>query len=424
MLKNRPYVTVALIWLVWAVIIFSFQAIADWRYQPNRPDRALDWTPDWTARNSQRGNIYLTEPFMNHQVSMDSEYYLSIAVNGYDDPDARTTNPIPGYGKIPLNYAFFPLYPYATRAVAVPLSVLGMNPVATATLAGTIVSLLGTLGAVIALYDLVKDSLGNDGGLRTIFYLLIFPTGFFLAQVYTEGLFLGLAFGCLALIRRKQLLWASVLAGLAVLTKGIGVALLAPLGLAWLEIAWAWWQGRSAVPAADESTPTLVKANLQKVIVNGLYLLIPVAAYLLWHFTLGDKAFQVEHAWFGRGIFNFKALGDGLEKMFNSFRDTSNTQMSIYYAMELVSAILAFAASLWALRLYPGIALFSLFSLILTTTGSSPQSIIRYVLAAPAFFIILARLGRNAVFDRSWTTLCLLLAGMQIALFTFDMWVA
>ena len=47
---------------------------------------------------------------------------------------------------------------------------------------------------MIALYDLTQESLGEDGAMRAAFYLLIFPTGFFLVQVYTEGLFVGLAF--------------------------------------------------------------------------------------------------------------------------------------------------------------------------------------------------------------------------------------
>jgi len=62
--------------------------------------------------------------------------------------------------------------------------------------------------------------------------------------------------------------------------------------------------------------------------------------------------------------------------------------------------------------------------LILPVTGSAPQSIIRYVLAVPAVFIFLARLGRNTVFDRAWTVFSLLMMGMLLTLFTFNMWVA
>jgi Gpi18-like mannosyltransferase len=77
--------------------------------------------------------------------------------------------------------------------------------------------------------------LGEEGGFRAAFYLLIFPTGFFLAQVFSEGLFIGLAFACIALLRRKRWIWASLLAALAVLTRAVGLALILPFAWAWLE---------------------------------------------------------------------------------------------------------------------------------------------------------------------------------------------
>src|SRR6185436_304670 len=135
-----------------------------------------------------------------------------------------------------LNYAFFPFYPALMNLLDAPLSILGMNPIATATLAGVIVSILGTLMAMFSLHILTRDELEEAGGIRSAFYLLIFPSGFFLAQVFTEGLFVGLAFGCLALLRHRRLFWAGVLAALATWTRGIGLALMIPLALTWLSM--------------------------------------------------------------------------------------------------------------------------------------------------------------------------------------------
>ena len=78
-----------------------------------------------------------------------------------------------------------------------------------------IVSALGTLAAMLALYDLTHEALGEDGGMRAVFYLLIFPTSFFFVQVYTEGLFVGLALACLALLKRKHLVYAALLGAAA-----------------------------------------------------------------------------------------------------------------------------------------------------------------------------------------------------------------
>ncbi len=108
---------------------------------------------------------------------------------------------------------------------------------ATATLAGVSVSLLGTLAAMVALYDWTRDDRADAGGIRAAYYLLIFPMGFFLAQVYSEGLFCGLAFGALAQMRRQRWRGAALLAVLAAWTRAVGVALGLPLALAWWEEA-------------------------------------------------------------------------------------------------------------------------------------------------------------------------------------------
>jgi hypothetical protein len=125
-------------------------------------------------------------------------YYISIAAGGYDDPTMRaipdnftwersmvsTNANRPGW--VSMNHAFFPFSPYVMRASMVPLSLFGLNDLATATLAGVLVSMLGTLGAMIALYDLARAEMGESTGLRAAFYLLIWPAGMFPAQVYTK----------------------------------------------------------------------------------------------------------------------------------------------------------------------------------------------------------------------------------------------
>ena len=85
---------------------------------------------------------------------------------------------------------------------------------------------------------------------------------------------------------------------------------------------------------------------------------------------------------------------------------------------------LALIACLLTLRRYPGPALFGLAVLAVTAFSGAPQSLIRYVLMVPSLFIQASRLGRSVVFDRAWTTASLLLMGLLVTLFTFDMWVA
>src|SRR5690606_6150741 len=142
----------------------------------------------------------------------------------------------PGGARLSLNYAFMPAYPLLMRAAAWPARVLGLGPVAAAALGGVVVSALGTLAGATALYHLARQAGADEaGGLRAAWYLLVFPSSRFLAQVYTEGLFVGLAFGCLALLGRQRWLPAAGLAVLAALTRPVGVALAAAIAVAWAQ---------------------------------------------------------------------------------------------------------------------------------------------------------------------------------------------
>ncbi len=143
----------------------------------------------------------------------DSDWYLRIAESGYHWPSSTP--------------AFFPLYP-ATVAVAGRL--LGDRFL----LAGVLVSLAACAALFALLYDLVRGRLGEPVARRTVVYLALFPTSLFLGAVYGESVFLLLAVATFVLAERGRLGWASVLAGLALLTRAQGIALLPALGLfAW-----------------------------------------------------------------------------------------------------------------------------------------------------------------------------------------------
>lgn len=411
---------ILIVWLVWLLALLVLQHAVVNRFAIERPDRVLEWTPSDTSGHDPAREPTLTDPFLNTQVAFDSEYYLSIATVGYDDPLPGTMRAPGSSEAIPLNYAFFPAYPLAIRAVAAPLSVLGLTPVATATLAGVVISALGALGAMLALADIVRDRLGERGGLRTAFYLLIFPTGFFLAQVYTEGLFLGLSFGSLALARRGRLGWAAVLAALAVWTRGIGVLLVIPLAWVWLGSLRASWEA-DASPPADESA---VRRPPRWRLASGAWVLLPLVAYLAWRISpLGDAFTTVEEHYFGRRLFWFDASLTGWASAWESIFG-SGPQTSLYYTLEFAAAGIGLAALVIIARRYPELALYSAVVLLVSMTVGYPQSVQRYVLAMPAIFLALGQLGMNPAFDRSWTLVSLLWMGLLVTLYSFGFWVA
>lgn len=435
--QNPTRKTILLIWLGWVALMLAYQVYVPARLELARPDYALNWTVNETKKGSQAGKAYLNEPFLNQHVSWDSEYYLAIAVGGYEDPEifrigtfvnpgneARGLNywpfviPQGSAGTrvgIPLSYAFFPFYPFAIRIVSAPLSLLGLTPIATATLAGVMISTLGTLAAMLALYELARAELGEDGGLRAAFYLIIFPSGFFLAQVYTEGLFVGLAFSALVLIRKQKYAWAVFLAVLATFTRAVGVALLIPLLISYYQ--------QGGWRALDlEWRQIYFKGIPWRAVARTLMMFAPVLAFLFWRSSYFGMAFsKVEEEFFGRGLLNF---GFSFITWSSAFKDLlgDNPQAAAYYLIEWCGVLLGFTACIFGLKRYPDIAWFGLVVVFLSFTSGPAQGMHRYILAAPPVFLFLSQLGRKPAFDRVWSLASILLMGVLATLYTFDLW--
>jgi hypothetical protein len=399
---------IVLFWLAWVIIILGFQWIVTTRLGVERPDLAVPWTNTETLRFSNKGKVYLLEPLMNRQVAWDSEYYVGIAAGGYDDPEAgAVTNPETG-NLVIKNYSFFPFYPYVMRIFAWPLALFGLAPIAAANLAGVIVAVLGTLAGMLALWDMTRSYFDEEGSERAVFYALIFPTSFFFAMVYTEGLFIGLVFGALALSKRGNWIWASLLGMFAAWTRAHGVVLALPLIVIWLlQIKW-------------RESP---KEQLTwKWFAQGAFAVLPLIGYLIWRYSaLGMGWAELQEFYFGRGLMSIERSLNDFGNAFEYAQTSGAAQ--IYFAIEIGSILIALIASLWLIRRDPAVALFSLAVVSLSIFSGSAQSMARYMLIAPALYIFLAHLGKNKTFDRAWTVFSILLMGMQATLFAFDMWV-
>lgn len=392
-----------LLWLVWSIIVIGYTQIAHARYAPSRTDKSLMWTENETRRDSLDNKPYLLEPFMNTQVAWDSEYYLSVAVAGYEDPIMRRTDT--DAGSISLSYAFFPFYPLLMRVVAVPFTVVGMTPIAAATAAGLVISLLGTLAGMIALYDIAREQAGEEGAVRTAWLMLVFPLSVFFAVVYTEGLFVGLAFSALALMRRRQFVAAAVLAALATWTRATGAVLMLPLVLGWAF----------TVYRAEDRRRLLWQLPV---------LVLPIAAYLVWRAANGVQFEAVEKDFFGNGLLWIQQSLNAWAQIFQRAADFPETAVVVLINVSVI--LLGIISCLWGLRYYPLLALFGLGAILiwLLGGGTGPQSGMRYILATPTLWLMLGRLTRHPTVERLWTTACVLLLAMQIFLFSWDFWVA
>ena len=138
----------------------------------------------------------------------DTLWYTRIAMQGYAQGDGTTV--------------FFPLYPILTRLVG---KVLWDNYL----LGGIIVSNMAYFLALVYLYKLTQLEFDSQVAARTVVYLSVFPTAFFLLAAYTESLFLLFAVAAFYYARKGNWLAASVTGLLAALTKQLGLLLLLPL---------------------------------------------------------------------------------------------------------------------------------------------------------------------------------------------------
>ena len=144
----------------------------------------------------------------------DTEWYLSIAQQGYARPE---------------QLAFFPFYPALIRLCSF---LLGGNLLLTA----LVISNLATLAALIGLGALVAWEERDDGAsTRAMILMLAFPFAFFLAAAYTESIFIAIAVFCLLFARQGRWGWATLFATLAGATRPTGVILILPLAWEWLR---------------------------------------------------------------------------------------------------------------------------------------------------------------------------------------------
>ena len=182
----------------------------------------------------------------------DGLWFLRIATGGYVDGDGSAV--------------FYPGYPLAIRLFT-PL--LGGHPLGAAFL----VSHLATFGSMALLYFLTSSELDEPAARRTVLYLAVFPTSFFLLAPYSESLFLFLVL--LALWAARRGMWE--VAGLA----GIGVSATRNLGIL------------IALPLATEAVHQLLEGRdvrrfARGVVWSGVAVLGAAGYLVFWQQVSGD----------------------------------------------------------------------------------------------------------------------------------------
>jgi hypothetical protein len=276
----------------------------------------------------------------------DAGWYARIAELGYRWPSATP--------------AFFPLLPLL-------LAPLGRLLGGSYALAGVAVSLVAGSLAIAGMHRLGVRRLDRRAADRAVLYLCVFPTAVFLGAPYAEALFLALAVGTFLLAERGSLAAAGVVAGLAVLTRPQGAAVVAALGV----LA---WQARGPRGLAVLGLPA------------ALFALYPLA---LWLWIGRPLAFVEAQEQWQRGLHPLGPVGGVLEGL----RDGDLLGLGV------VALFVPLAAAAWrmlgtAYGVYAVTALAIPLSLPSARYGGL-YSLPRFALVAFPCFLVLGLLGRR-----------------------------
>jgi hypothetical protein len=317
-----------------------------------------------------------TNPLLDVATRWDAKAYVDIAHDGY--------------GSVPANSAYFPLYPLLMRLLAAPLG--GSDDAYL--VAGLVISNLALLIALLYLARLVAIDHEAGAGLRAAVYLLVFPTSVFLSVVYPESLLIALSIGAVYHARQGQWARSGLLGALAALTRPfIGAAVALPIAIEAYQRSGMRAAIASAAPAAVAFVGWLA---------------------LLWRITGDPKAILTAEANWG--------VGPSLP--FKAFFDLFNPNVYGFPYIVLGSTLFVGALVLFSWRLLrPSLAAYATVVFLISVATGSLTSSPRYYLAVFPAFITLA------VVARGWLGLAYVALGVAIgviftAMYALWYWVA
>ena len=288
----------------------------------------------------------------------DSGWYLAIIESGYSKP--------PPDGK-PSNHAFFPLYPTAAKVLHDTFGVDGFR-------AGLLVTYLCLFLAMSLFFREGIARLGERDAWASVWFLLLFPTAFFLVAVYAESMFLLFALLAFRDARAGTTARAALWGFLLGLTRASTLAVAPALFLAALE------------PREPSGTRRWGRAFLVGA--------VPVLTVFLWIFGIGwiygepGLFFRSMEGWH-RGMSSLSGIGAWFYSMGLRFKHMSwlrDPSLALDYAAAAVFVLVGIhqlAKKRWSDAAWTGAAI----SLPMTTglSGGMPRFL---MVVYPAYFAL------------------------------------
>lgn len=315
----------------------------------------------------------------------DAPHYLDLAQYGYQPS-----------GEIGLFLVFYPLFPWLTRLFGLLTGDLLVGAFIVSTLASLVAGVL--MQRLAALDD--PPALAR----RAVWFLLIFPTSYFLHIGYTESVFMALMLGCFLAARGGRWPLAGVLGALACLTRINGLVLIPALLVeALLQYRatrrWQWqWLSTGLVG-------------------------LGFAGYLLLNYSVtGDplRFLTIQHEHWYKSL---AAPWVGIGGVLHSITERPPSEAHMLGVQELIFIVLGLVSTLiCCARLRPSYSVWMAGNWLLFTSTSFIMSVPRYTLTLFPIYLLFA----HAAQDRRWsaiiTTWSLLFMGLFISLFVQGRW--
>jgi len=299
-------------------------------------------------------------------VKGDAHHYLVIAKNGY-------TNVGPNRVYI----AFFPLFPYAVRAL--------YNIIPEYYISSVVINFIFTYGSCIYLYKLTASIYSKKIALRPVALLLVQPVFFFMTAPYTEPFFLFFSITCIYYLKKRNYLLSAFLGFFAALSRNVGIFLIIPFAIEFLF--------------ADKERIT---KRILKLLPYAALILSGLLIYLLINYSVtGDPLRFMYHlkAFWHQGFGNF------VNTMGYSFKGILPFVMeyAIFYIPTVVTMILFLIVLYY--KMYENDLGLYVFTLIYFLFIYSPEWLLSSMRYCLAFFPLYLMMGKykNGVFHAVFT---------------------
>ncbi len=325
----------------------------------------------------------------------DSQWFRTIATDGYHyfGPGVRST------------VAFFPVFPALIKSLN---EFTAIDP----GISAMIISNAAFLGAMLYLEKLCRREYGEAVARRAVLYMAVFPTSFFSFAPYSESLFLMLSIASLYYMRGERWWLAGMIGACAAGTRILGVLLVIPFAIEYLR------------------AHQYDMRRFRQTVLAGALIPAGLAAYMLYLYGLTGDALafvRSEEGWNRATTWPWQVLSTSLADIPKAGDYHPYFQAHAIVENGLVLGCLAillagFRLAPLSFTLYGLACLATLLSAPVVTSYIPITSMSRYVFVLVPIYIVLARLGRWAIFDRLYVLLSIGGLAMFTTLFLNHMW--